>query len=337
MLRSSLFWSVTRLIFGIVLALLITCLIAAIVLACAALVASRSQERYGLDHAAQEGSAWLWIEGQPIHYLELEPEPEPEHEKTLVLVHGHSVEGMRIWQANAESLARSGMRVILVDLKGYGNSARDESGSYTLREQATLLATVLNELRALNATVVGHGWGSGVVLQMAYEQPQFVDRLVLTSPLLCSTTDAYLPPISRVPGLGRAYVWATSAGGPLGQARIKRAFFNAEAIPQAYLQEIREPARIVGTTDTLLAMARAPLDSDLPVVLAQIRAPTLILLGAEDGRRPHQDAREISAGLPDAQVVDVPGAGHYLQIERAGLVNRYITDFALRGARPGPS
>ena len=330
MLRTPLFPAIVRWLTGVLIAVLTCLAIGAVLFTAYGLITSRAQERFGLDHAAASGSAWRWLDGQPIHYLQL----EPEQETTLVFVHGNSVEGMAMWQPNAEALSRFGLRTVLVDLKGYGNSVREPDAAYTVSSQADVLARLLNELGAFDATVVAHGWGCSVALQMAYEQPQFVNRLVLVSPLLRYTTDTWWQTLSGIPSVGRAYVWATSVGGPLGRAGRRAAFYDEAAFTQAYVRGIYEYTRIEGTTDALLAIARSTADSDLPAALPEIDVPTLILVGSEDPLANHKDVRTIAGLLPNANLVAVPEAGRFLQIEEAALTNRYIADFALMGSLP---
>ena len=317
-----------RLIWTFGFAALLVVAVAGILLWGYALVGLGAWERFELEEGVQAGD-WLWIDGQPIYYDEWGPENGP----TVVLVHGYAVEGSSIWQTTSQELGGAGLRVIALDLRGFGRSGRDLTPDYGLRSQADMLAKALNELYVREATLVGHGWGSGVVLQLAAEQPQFVGRVVLLAPLL----DDGLPPLWRqvikLPHLGPAVAWAVSSGGPVWRASHIQNFGNPEAIPRGYWDWVSPPTRVQGTAEALRMMALSPADDNLPDTLSMIDMPILMLLGQEDHRVSQESVEEMAAQLGDAQMVLVAGAGHALQIEQAGEVNARIADFALRSVR----
>jgi len=134
-------------------------------------------ETEAVDKQGADG-AWLDVEGRPIFYRTW----GSQDDHAIVLVHGHAVEASAIWQEMAPTLADEGLRVIAVDLLGYGHSYRETAPVYTLRTQASVLAYVLNQLRVNGGTIVGYQQGAAVALQLAVEQPQFVGGLVLIAP-----------------------------------------------------------------------------------------------------------------------------------------------------------
>jgi pimeloyl-ACP methyl ester carboxylesterase len=54
----------------------------------------------------------------------------------------------------------------------------------------------------------------------------------------------------------------------------------------------------------------------------------LVLVGTADALTPPRDARRIAELLPDARLVEYPGAGHMLMYERTDEVDALIMDFA---------
>lgn len=65
-------------------------------------------------------------------------------------------------------------------------------------------------------------------------------------------------------------------------------------------------------------------------MLASIRCPTLMIVGAQDEPTPPELAEEIAGGIPGARLVKVPECGHFSTIERPEIVTRELVDF-LRG------
>jgi pimeloyl-ACP methyl ester carboxylesterase len=61
--------------------------------------------------------------------------------------------------------------------------------------------------------------------------------------------------------------------------------------------------------------------------LAELKQPTLLVVGGEDRIIDPQEAVSAGKGLPHVRTVVIPNCGHAPQIERASLVNRLVVDF----------
>lgn len=320
--------TIARWAWNLALAAALIVAISAILLWGYAAVNVRVWERLSLDENVEQGD-WLWIDEQPIFYREWGPADAPP----VVLVHGHAVEGSAVWQANAQELADQGLRVIALDLRGLGRSARNLSPTYNLRSQANTLARALNELRVRDATLVGHGWGSGVVLQLASEQPQLAERLVLLAPIVNHRVSRLWRQIVELPYLGPAAIWIVSSGGPVWRMNQMRDVAERDALPDNYWDLVLPPTRVENTAEALRMMALSPADSDLPEALERLDMPILVLIGDRDWRVSEASAGQLAAQVRDAQLVVIAEAGHALQIEQAAQVNTRIADFALWGVR----
>ena len=319
---------VLRFLGNLILAVLLVIIIVAVFSCAYGIVMSRTWERFGLDYGVT-GGTWAWIEGRPIYYRTWGPEEGPD----LVLVHGHQVEGGETWAMNAETLGKWGMRVTAVDLEGFGHSQRSVSANYSLRGQATLLAQLLNELQVERATVVGLGWGASVALQLAYEQPQFVGKLVLVAPIIEEKIVPLWEPVEKIPYLREAAVWAIDLGGPYRAFSQRQDFIDSSLVTSDYRRRLQEPTQIEGTIEALLAMGASPGDSDLPEAIAELRAPALILLGSEDAQVTSASTEWLESELHDAKRVIIPECGHYLHMEQSARVNRAISGFCLNDVR----
>ncbi|MFP3896253.1 MAG: alpha/beta fold hydrolase [Anaerolineales bacterium] len=325
--------TVLRFLGNLLLALLLIALVALLLFVGYGVVMSQVWENVELAHDVDEGQ-WVWIDEEPIYYRT----HGPEDGSPLVLVHGFEVAGGEMWYANARDLGRWGVRVINVDLRGFGHSARDALAAYTPSEQASLLANVLDELQVGEATIAGQGWGSAVALQLAVDQPQFVDRLALVSPLVYEQRIPGIPRpawrlVDRVPYLRDMAVWATLAGGPLWRLRHRQEFYDSSFLDADHWRHLGQATHIVGTADALLAMVTASEDGDLTQAIPDVDVPTLIIVGEEDARRTLDSAQRLARELPDAELITVDEAGHLVQIERAEEVNVLLTDFCLEGVR----
>ena len=83
----------------------------------------------------------------------------------VLLLHGFGASAYA-WRFLGPVLAKD-HRVLTIDLKGFGLSAKPEDGKYTLRDQADLVAEFIRARDLHDLVVIGHSMGGGVAL-MAY-------------------------------------------------------------------------------------------------------------------------------------------------------------------------
>lgn len=94
----------------------------------------------------------------------------------IVLVHGLA-SSARTWDLLAPLLAPR-FRVIAVDQRGHGESAKPDEG-YDLATAVADLRGIVTFLELERPMLVGQSWGGNVVLQYAVDHPNEVSRLVL--------------------------------------------------------------------------------------------------------------------------------------------------------------
>ena len=70
--------------------------------------------------------------------------------------------------------------------------------------------------------------------------------------------------------------------------------------------------------------------------LPSIGAPTLVMHGDADLLIPPENARQLAARIPGAELILVPGAGHMLQADAGDVVRAAVLDFLAR-ATPAAS
>jgi pimeloyl-ACP methyl ester carboxylesterase len=112
------------------------------------------------------------LHGHPVSYREAGSGP------VLLLIHGIT-SSSGAWSDVVPALAEH-YTVIAPDLLGHGGSAKPR-GDYSLGAYASGLRDLLAALGHDRATVVGHSMGGGIAMQLAYQFPERVERLVLVS------------------------------------------------------------------------------------------------------------------------------------------------------------
>ena len=116
----------------------------------------------------------------------------------LLLLHGHP-QSHFMWHAVAEELAQS-FAVVLMDLRGYGDSARvvsdPDHAAYSKRAMALDAMAVMRHYGFNTFQVLAHDRGARVAHRLALDHPKAVQRLMLldiapTLGMYEHTTDAF--------------------------------------------------------------------------------------------------------------------------------------------------
>jgi len=99
----------------------------------------------------------------------------------LLLLHGHP-QTHAMWHKVAPALAEE-FCVVMMDLRGYGDSARPDPGqgsaSYSKREMALDAMAVMQAQGFTRFGVLAHDRGARVAHRLAADHPQAVDRMML--------------------------------------------------------------------------------------------------------------------------------------------------------------
>ena len=97
------------------------------------------------------------------------------HGRQLLLLHGLA-SNANFWNLAAPYLQEE-FRVVALDQRGHGASAKPESG-YNSPTFANDIATFIGVLELARPIIVGHSWGANVGMQVAADYPDLVSGLV---------------------------------------------------------------------------------------------------------------------------------------------------------------
>ena len=108
-----------------------------------------------------------------LHYVEAGEGP------LIVLLHGFP-EFWYGWRLQIEPLVAAGFRVVAPDTRGYNLSSKPEGfEAYAVDLLAADITSLIGELGAESAPIVGHDWGGSIAWTMAMNHPEVVDRLAI--------------------------------------------------------------------------------------------------------------------------------------------------------------
>lgn len=219
----------------------------------------------------------------------------------LVLVHGITSSSLS-WVRVAPRLAVHG-RVIAVDLKGHGDSARPAAG-YRLTDQADELLGLIGALGLGSVQLMGHSWGGAIALELAARNVVPIRRVVLEDPAIAVGN---ANPEQRQRTIDN-YVASVGLSQSDAEQRVR-----ANAAPGWTEQDIA--GKIDASVKGNRASVRAVFDEngkwDLADRLARLQMPTLLVRAeVANGGIVGEEVVSIAQANPVIEVVTVPGADH---------------------------
>lgn len=238
------------------------------------------------------------------------------HEGPVVVFINSLGSDFRIWAGVVEQLAPH-YRIVLYDKTGHGLSDVS-SDCTTIDAHVDDLMGLLDALKIDQCAVVGLSVGGMIAQRFAVRKPARVKTLVLCDTAAkIGTHESWTSRIEAV---------QTSGLASIADAVLER-WFTAEFCSM-------RPAELSGWRNMLvrtpaegyIATCKALRDADLRSDACRISAPTLCLVGDEDGATPPDLVRGTAALIPNARFEVIAGAGHLPCIEKPVQLGNLIVE-----------
>lgn len=254
----------------------------------------------------------------------------------LVLIHGIT-SNSATWDRVLPELANH-YTVLALDLLGHGRSDKFR-GDYSVGAHANTIRDLMDGLGYRRATLVGHSLGGGVAMQLAYQYPERVDRMVLVAPGGFGREVSVLLRAASVPGSGR--VLALAAARPLVQAGTLltaalgrlglRANTDLEELGRAYALLADPPARnaFINTLRSVVDHEGQRVDRLEGAEIA-VRFPSLIVWGERDRIVPAQHGKSVHQLVPHTYLSLFKGAGHFPHRDDPARFVKVVDEFLVR-------
>ncbi len=222
-------------------------------------------------------------------------------------------------------LERSGG--LAVDLPGFGRSGKPGNLRYTIEEYARFIERFLDFVGVERVSLVVHDWGA-VGLAFAQRHPSRVARLVIIDavPLLPGFRWHRVARVWRTPGLGELMMGST------GRQTLRRASaesnFTPGPLPEAWLDSVLDHFD-QGTQRAILRLYRSSPSDVLAAAgadLGLLTMPALVVWGAADPYIPARFGAAYARALPNAELLELPDAGHVPWLDRPDVIDR-VTEF----------
>ena len=236
----------------------------------------------------------------------------------LVLVHAFPM-GSRMWRAQIDAVGDR--KVVAPPLPGFDGQPRlaePEIDAY-----ARDVLTRLDAEGIERAIFCGLSLGGYVLFGVLRQAPERIAGLILADTR--TTTDTAERLAARVRSMETARERGPSAiADEMIPGLVGETTHGTRPAVIAELRELIESQTGEAIADGLQAMMTRP---DSAAVLAQVRIPTLIIVGAEDTITPLAAAEDMHRAVPGARLVAIPGAGHMSNMEAPREFNAALLQF----------
>lgn len=260
------------------------------------------------------------IGARTIAYLD--SAPRTANLRALVLLHAFPI-GANLWEPQMRAVP-AGWRLITPDLRGFGGTSEQDSvAALSMTDFAEDVVDLLKELHIERAVVGGCSMGGYATFALYQSHPELIDGLIFANTR--ATADSPEARANR-----RSMLALVDREGSSGVARdmmpklLGKTTHETNASLEATIRRLIKQQSPVAIRGAIQRMMHRP---DSTPMLSQISVPTLVITGAEDEMIPVEDSRRIASGIPGAQLVIVPGAGHLANLEQPEPFNKALTAF----------
>lgn len=281
------------------------------------------------------------VGGVHLHVAEARPDDAkgrarvPDDVPLVVFVHGFP-EFWWSWRHQLRAFAEAGYWAVAPDMRGYNESDKPEGvAAYDIDELSRDVAGLIRALGRTKAIVVGHDWGAIVAWNFAEAYPEMLSRLAILN----------VPHPRRVAlGMRRPsqllkswYIFVIQLAGFAERVASRDDFillrkgFAADGLRsqeiESYIDALRVPGALTGGMNYYRAAFRRAITEGLPKS-RRIDAPVLVIWGDRDRYLNKELADPPRRLVPNARVVHLPEATHWVQNVATEKVNELLLGFA---------
>lgn len=219
------------------------------------------------------------------------------------------------------------VRIIAPDFLGHGYSDRRDFFDRSLVAQTAMIIKLMDHLRIERAHFVGHDTGGGVSLIMAIHHPERVAKLVLANVV---AYDSW--PIDDMIALGNPN-WRSKSPKDVADflaAGLPDGIHNKDRLTPEFMAGIVAPYSDEEGKISIIRNASA-LNTNHTTMLAErhceITSPTLCLWGVHDPWQTIRDGERLVNEIPNARLVRVENASHWIPHDTSGIFATEIINF----------
>lgn len=223
--------------------------------------------------------------------------------KPLLFLHGY-LSNKESFYHQTEFFSKT-RKTIAVDLPGFGNTS-EPSIAYSLSDYVQFVKSIIDEFAGGRVDVIAHSFGGRIALKLASENPDYIDKMLLTG---CA---GMKPRRSAKYYIKKGVYKVVKNLFPSKKEELRQRFSSSDYLSLSPL--MRESfIKIV--------------NEHLEFTLKKITCPTLLVFGEEDEQTPLYMARRIERGIADCALVKIEGHGHFCFCSAPQIFNSIAWEF----------
>lgn len=244
----------------------------------------------------------------------------PQCERTVFLLHGWPL-SHEMYEYQVNMLVKHNYRVVLMDIRGFGNSDTPACG-YGYNTLAADLYRVVRYLGLHHFILVGFSMGGAIVLRYMNNYRAYgVSKLILLAAAAPSWTKRPGYPY----GLTREYVDGLIEKAETDRPQLARDFSHKQlfASPQSeaakdWFEDIALSASGIGTIQAAVSLR----DEDGRKDLASVHVPTTLIHGCKDTVVSNKLAEIQHDSIPGSKLYQLENSGHGIVYDELETFNR---------------
>ena len=246
---------------------------------------------------------FVTVNGLRIHYLDWGSEGKPP----LIMLHGIGRVAHTFDHIAPHFV--SNYHVMAVDMRGHGDSDWDPKGAYLVEDYTKDIEGMAVQLHLRNITIWGNSTGGRVAQVFAGLHPELVSA-VISEDVGPERPTQVAESVTRQLKQEDAKGWA-SEDELLAQLKSSNSR-TPEDILRSYAHygsKRRPDGRVIWKRDPAIGNGFVP--TELWRFVRQIKSPIIYVVGGRSTIVPASTQEELKKALPQAQIVTIPGVGHY--------------------------
>ena len=254
--------------------------------------------------------------GLTLHYLDIGDGP------VVVWLHGSGpgASGFSNFKGNYPAFDNAGFRNIVLDLPGFGRSAKPADVNYDLAFFVENLKLLLDNIGIESCTLLGNSLGGAIALGYTLDNPSRVDNLILMAPGGVEERETYF----EMEGIKRMV--EVYGQGPMGVEQMRQVMtlqlFDSSQLQDSILEEraavaVTQPANLFSTM----------LVPNMTERLHEIKCRIFGFWGTNHLFNPVSGTFKILENAPHARFTLLNRCGHWVQVEHKELFNRQCLNF----------
>lgn len=237
----------------------------------------------------------------------------------LLFIHGLGGTS-NVWHSQRAGLSKY-FKVITMDLPGSGRSDKSER-SYTMERWADQVAGLAEHLKLDRFTLIGHSMTTVLAQKFAAKYGNRLNALVLCGPI------TELGPAGKDAFNKRAETVLKEGMGAVADAVLTGALTPGTREANAGLAGLLREVLMSNDPPSYAAQCLALVNGSAKADQPNIKCPTLIMVGDQDGVTPLANCRAIASAIPGgAKIRVIPATAHMTMLERPEAFNAALIEF----------